>query len=121
MACERCAVSQAQSLFNFRTRGVIRHVSIVVTEVVVEHTSVLTHKRHAQLLVVKAVLQSGQCAVERLLFTMDRLMHLCIEALQSRFQQPYLVLFLPGLLKDNERHGKDHEEREYRQIEFIAD
>ena len=48
-------------------------------------------------------------------------MYLCIKALEPRFQQPYFVLFLPGLLKDDERHGKSQEERKNRQIELIAD
>ena len=121
MSSERRAVSLSQSLFDLRARGMVGHLGIVAPEIVVEHTSVLAHEGDTQLLVVETFHESRQCIVNRLPLTLYLLMYLCIEALQPRFQQPYLVLFLPCLLKDDKRHGKSQEERKNRQIELIAD
>ena len=63
----------------------VGHVGIVVAEVVIEYTSVLAYQCDTQLLVVEAVHESRRRAVDRLLLTMNRLMHLCIETLQPCF------------------------------------
>jgi len=95
-------------------------MGIVTTEVVVKHTPAFAYQRDTQLLIVETAHHVMERSDIELLFAVYRLMHLGIEIFEPLLQQPYFILFFPGLLEDDESHREDQKQRENRQVELIS-